>query len=198
MHEHVVHDGMHARPLLGVRNEHLEPLSFEPFAVERILHREGHAEESDFADAVGEDGSGRRVGNMEEGDTDHVFDSAGDELHGVSAKHDQVCVRALETAGMVGEQRVRGIPLTPGLDTLELGKVERVEDDARLVLAAELFPHAFVREAVPLELGFQAHPAEDAYRPHRGASVSSRAGGVSGRGVDAMHRIHLRSGLIGG
>ena len=83
-------------------------------------------------------------------------------MHRVGAQDQQVSAGGLQLAGQPGEQLPRRVPSPGHLKLLDLGEVDRGQDQARRVQAAEPFPDELVRQAVVLSAGLPAHPAEHA------------------------------------
>ena len=88
---------------------------------------------------------------MQERDADGILYPVGDQVHRVGAQHEKFRSGLLERESAAGEQVAGSLPIVGGLHGLDLGEVERIEQDAGGMMTSEPVPDALIGEAVPLE-----------------------------------------------
>jgi len=95
-----------------------------------------------------------------------ALDGIGHLVHRVGAQHQQLGAGSLERPGGVGQRRRRLVPACLLLQPFDLGEVERVQQAACRVEAAEPVSDQLVGEPVVLGRRLPAHPADQSDHPH--------------------------------
>jgi hypothetical protein len=106
------------------------------------------------------DGIRGRVGEVEEWDRDRCLDLGRDLMHRVGAQDEEVGARALQPPRSLGEHRSRLVPLPRDLHGLDLGEVNRRQNDPRRVQATQALADQLVGEPVVDHSRLPTHPAD--------------------------------------
>ncbi len=139
----------------------------EPVPVERLLHGERGAQQTDTEDPPGP--ANRRGGGVD--DVQHRFvhrlgNPVEHQMHGVGAQDQQVGTGGGQGAASRGQQVAGPGPFAVPLQLLDLGEIDRIEQNARRVDAAQDLADPKIGEPVVLERGLPTHSAEHADQLH--------------------------------
>ena len=130
--------------------------------VERLLHGEASAQQSDAAVARIDDGLRRGVGDVQKRDGHRSFDGAGYFVHCVCAQHQALCSSTFQRAPRVGEQFTCRGPVTGVLKLLHLMKIDAEQDQLGRMQAPQTRLHHLVDLPVVGHRGFPTHATDEA------------------------------------
>ena len=119
----------------------------------------------DFRQSRVEHSRGSRVGEVQERNGDRILDLIGHLVHGVGAQQHHVGTAGFQAASDLGEQLPRLVPLSSHLQPLDLGEIDRGQQAASRMQAAQPVPDHLVGQPVVLRAALPAHPADETDRP---------------------------------
>lgn len=152
----------------------------QPADVEVLLHGVAGGEQSHAVEAGFPDGTGGRVGDVDEFQPHGRLDRRGELVHRVGAENDQLGAGGLEGRGLSREDRAGLVPLATALELLDAGEVERPQEAVGRMQTAEPVTDLLIDDAVVLDRGLPAHPAKQADALH-GESITRTPGPRLGR-----------------
>jgi len=154
--------------VVGVRHQRLDAARAEEIRIEGSFHRRARTEQRDAIDALRGDGRRGGLRDVHEGDPHARPDRRRDLVRRVRAQDEPLGAGALELHGGVTEAtgNVRPARVVVRRGRLELGEVEREEEELRRVLSAEAGVHLLVDGAVVLDGGEPREAADEPERLH--------------------------------
>ena len=123
----VVDDPVDQRTVVGVGDDDREPVAGETVTQERLLHRVCRREQADPADRPPPHRGSSHVADVQQGDRDRSLDGRSHPVHRVGAEDEQLGPAGLEPGCGSREQHAGLVPPVLGLQALDLGEVDRVE-----------------------------------------------------------------------